>query len=86
MAGTARGRAHGRFAGYWMPVQYEGIIAEHLWTRAHAGFFDVSHMGQLVSRAKAEAAIEAAADRPVHPAAGRGALFAAARCQWRHSG
>ena len=36
------------FAGYAMPVQYEGIIAEHLWTRAHAGLFDVSHMGQLV--------------------------------------
>lgn len=45
-------RAHGarmvEFAGYWMPVQYEGIIAEHGWTRAHAGLFDVSHMGQLV--------------------------------------
>lgn len=36
------------FAGYMMPVQYEGIIAEHLWTREHAGLFDVSHMGQLV--------------------------------------
>jgi aminomethyltransferase len=35
------------FAGYEMPVQYEGIIAEHLWTREHAGLFDVSHMGQL---------------------------------------
>jgi aminomethyltransferase len=35
------------FAGYQMPVQYEGIIAEHLWTRSHAGLFDVSHMGQL---------------------------------------
>ena len=35
------------FAGYHMPVQYEGIIAEHLWTRTHAGLFDVSHMGQL---------------------------------------
>ena len=34
------------FAGYSMPVQYPtGIIAEHLWTRAHAGLFDVSHMG-----------------------------------------
>jgi aminomethyltransferase len=34
------------FAGYQMPVQYPtGIIAEHLWTRAHAGLFDVSHMG-----------------------------------------
>jgi len=36
------------FAGYLMPVQYEGIIAEHLWTRSSAGLFDVSHMGQLV--------------------------------------
>ncbi|WP_137390054.1 glycine cleavage system aminomethyltransferase GcvT [Rhodoligotrophos defluvii] len=35
------------FAGYALPVQYPtGIIAEHLWTRAHAGLFDVSHMGQ----------------------------------------
>ncbi|NIJ06989.1 aminomethyltransferase [Sphingomonas vulcanisoli] len=35
------------FAGYHMPIQYEGIIAEHLWTRESAGLFDVSHMGQL---------------------------------------
>ena len=35
------------FAGYSMPVQYaEGVMKEHLWTRAHAGLFDVSHMGQ----------------------------------------
>jgi aminomethyltransferase len=44
-------RAHvGRmvpFAGYAMPVQYEGIMAEHLWVRESAGLFDVSHMGQL---------------------------------------
>ena len=44
-------RAHGArmvpFAGYEMPLQYEGIVAEHDWTRAHAGLFDVSHMGQL---------------------------------------
>ncbi len=34
------------FAGYSMPVQYPtGIIAEHKWTRDHAGLFDVSHMG-----------------------------------------
>lgn len=33
------------FAGYDMPVQYEGLIAEHNWTRANAGLFDVSHMG-----------------------------------------
>jgi aminomethyltransferase len=34
------------FAGYDMPVQYaEGVLKEHLWTREHAGLFDVSHMG-----------------------------------------
>jgi aminomethyltransferase len=34
------------FAGYSMPVQYPtGILAEHKWTREHAGLFDVSHMG-----------------------------------------
>lgn len=43
----ARGARMVPFAGYAMPVQYEGIIAEHLWTRSHAGLFDVSHMGQL---------------------------------------
>ncbi|MCG8507849.1 MAG: glycine cleavage system aminomethyltransferase GcvT [Rhodospirillales bacterium] len=34
------------FAGYEMPVQYEGIIAEHLHARGKAVLFDVSHMGQ----------------------------------------
>ena len=40
-------RAHGaRSRGYEMPVQYrDGMLKEHLWTRAHAGAFDVSHMG-----------------------------------------
>ncbi|MFL6853677.1 MAG: glycine cleavage system aminomethyltransferase GcvT [Sphingomicrobium sp.] len=44
----ARGGRMVPFAGYEMPVQYEGIMAEHLWTREHAGLFDVSHMGQLL--------------------------------------
>ena len=36
------------FAGYEMPIQYkEGIVKEHISTRQSAGFFDVSHMGQL---------------------------------------
>ena len=47
------------FAGYHMPVQYEGIMAEHLWTREHAGLFDVSHMGQLLVHGReADAALE----------------------------
>ena len=43
----ARGGRMVPFAGYEMPVQYEGIMAEHLWTRESAGLFDVSHMGQV---------------------------------------
>lgn len=37
------------FAGYDMPVQYaDGVMKEHLHTRAKAGLFDVSHMGQVM--------------------------------------
>ena len=48
------------FAGYSMPVQYPaGLMAEHLHTRAAAGLFDVSHMGQLrLEGANAAAAFE----------------------------
>jgi aminomethyltransferase len=35
------------FAGWEMPVQYDGIKAEHVAVRTHAGIFDVSHMGRL---------------------------------------
>ncbi len=35
------------FAGWEMPVQYEGVIAEHKAVRADCGVFDVSHMGEL---------------------------------------
>jgi aminomethyltransferase len=42
------------FAGYEMPVMYAGekggVLAEHRWTREHAGLFDVSHMGQAKLR------------------------------------
>ena len=42
------GAKFGPFAGYNMPIQYPmGLKAEHLHTRAQAGLFDVSHMGQL---------------------------------------
>ncbi|MGM4909784.1 glycine cleavage system aminomethyltransferase GcvT [Rhizobium sp. 768_B6_N1_8] len=41
------------FAGYDMPVQYPaGVMKEHLQTRTAAGLFDVSHMGQLIIKAK----------------------------------
>ena len=41
----ARTSKFGDFAGYDMPLQFEGLIQEHNWTRQHAGLFDVSHMG-----------------------------------------
>ena len=52
------------FAGYDMPIQYAGpsggIVAEHQWTRNHAGLFDVSHMGQLLLSGEGlDAAVEA---------------------------
>jgi len=46
-AHVALGARMVEFAGYSMPVQYpDGVMKEHLWTREHAGLFDVSHMGQ----------------------------------------
>lgn len=49
----ARGGKMVPFAGYDMPVQYAtGVLKEHLHTRAAAGLFDVSHMGQMTLRAK----------------------------------
>lgn len=53
----AKGARMVSFAGYAMPIQYEGIMAEHLWVRENAGLFDVSHMGQL--QLKGEGAAEA---------------------------
>ncbi len=37
----------GPFAGYEMPIQYEGVLAEHRAVRERAGMFDVSHMGEI---------------------------------------
>lgn len=49
------------FAGYDMPVQYPaGVMAEHLHTRASAGLFDVSHMGQVRVRARSGQVADAA--------------------------
>nr|CAD6415784.1 glycine cleavage system aminomethyltransferase T [Rhizobium sp. Q54] len=49
------------FAGYDMPVQFPlGVMKEHLHTRAAAGLFDVSHMGQVVVRAESGSYADAA--------------------------
>ena len=48
---TAWHEAHGAkmapFAGWLMPIQYEGILIEHQHTRQHAGLFDICHMGEF---------------------------------------
>lgn len=57
---SALHRKHGAkmvpFAGYEMPLQYTGIIAEHLHTREQATVFDVSHMGQAFIRGEGSVA------------------------------
>ena len=64
----ARGGRMVAFAGYMMPVQYDGIMAEHLWTRQSAGLFDVSHMGQLtISGEGTEAALERMLPAAIEP-------------------
>ena len=35
------------FNGWWLPVQYAGILEEHRAVREQAGIFDVSHMGEI---------------------------------------
>ena len=54
------------FAGWEMPVQYEGIKAEHEAVRTAAGLFDVSHMGEVVIRGpQAEEAVQRLVTRDV---------------------
>lgn len=49
------------FAGFDMPAQYStGVLKEHIHTRAAAGLFDVSHMGQIIVRARSGVASDAA--------------------------
>ncbi|NAZ36074.1 glycine cleavage system aminomethyltransferase GcvT [Rubellimicrobium sp. CFH 75288] len=62
---AARGARMAEFAGWSMPIRYEeGVMAEHLHTRAAASLFDVSHMAQILLRsgrgvARAALALEA---------------------------
>jgi aminomethyltransferase len=58
---VARGGKMVPFAGYEMPVQYApGVLREHLHTRASAGLFDVSHMGQIALRPRSGDVADAA--------------------------
>ena len=61
------------FAGWELPVQFAGIIAEHQHTRSHASLFDVSHMGQvLVTPLSGDLADAAAALESLIPASAAG--------------
>ena len=44
---VAAGAKMVEFAGYWMPIQYQGITAEHLAVRKNIGLFDLTHMGEF---------------------------------------
>jgi aminomethyltransferase len=64
------------FAGWEMPVQYEGIRAEHLAVRERAGVFDVSHMGEIETRgADAEAFLQRILSNDVSKLADGGAQY-----------
>jgi len=72
----ARGARMVAFAGHAMPIHYEGILAEHLWTRQSAGLFDVSHMGQaLFTGDSADAALEALLPGDIQALAGGRVLY-----------
>ena len=64
------------FAGWEMPVQYEGIGQEHLAVRTAAGMFDVSHMGEIETRGPdAEALLQRLLSNDVTAIAERGAQY-----------
>src|SRR3954449_8199717 len=64
------------FAGWEMPVQYEGIRAEHVAVRTHAGVFDVSHMGEVETTGPgAEAFLQRILSNDVEKIAERGAQY-----------
>jgi aminomethyltransferase len=64
------------FAGWEMPVQYEGIRQEHVAVRTGAGVFDVSHMGEIeTSGPQAEAFLQRILSNDVSRIAERGAQY-----------
>ena len=64
------------FAGWEMPVQYEGIRQEHVAVRTSAGVFDVSHMGEIeTSGPQAEDFLQRVLSNDVTKIAERGAQY-----------
>jgi aminomethyltransferase len=74
---AAAGARLAPFAGWEMPVQYEGIRQEHVAVRTRAGLFDVSHMGEIETRgADAEAFLQRLLSNDLARLAERGAQYA----------
>ena len=73
---VAHGAKMAPFAGWLMPIQYEGILVEHQHTRQHAGLFDICHMGEFrIQGAGADAALAAAVSHNL-------ATLAPGRCRY----
>ena len=56
------------FGGWELPVQYTGILEEHRQVRTAAGLFDVSHMGEILVRAKTAKDFFRKCSRTISPA------------------
>src|SRR3954469_9140320 len=73
---AAAGARLGPFAGWEMPVQYEGIRAEQIAGRTGAGTFDVSHMGEIATHGpRAEEFLQRILSNDVSRIAERGAQY-----------
>ena len=75
------------FAGWELPLQYRGILEEHLHTRSRASLFDVSHMGQVqVQGAGSGAALETLLPRTCRGVRQARHAIPSSLARWRHCG
>ena len=74
------------FAGWEMPVQYEGVGAEHLAVRSTCGIFDVSHMGEIEVSGPAGRARSCSACSPTTSTSSRSAAPSTASCAHEQGG
>ncbi len=73
---VALGAKMSPFGGFIMPIQYSGIIAEHMAVRTAVGMFDVSHMGEIfVSGPDAEAFVNYIFTNDIRPMEAGGILY-----------
>ena len=74
------------FAGYNMPVQYEGVISEHQQVRSAVGVFDVSHMGEFFVRGTgATELLQRITSNDLERLVdGKGSIFLLSKSRWRN--